>query len=254
MNPLTPSDPTGPIKGLEALARIRSISHPEVFDGESKEAPFFRVWVQEGSKDGKAKLFWQGHSLDIRTETTLLAGEELVLEKVNVSKTIEWRILERKLSDTTEFGESISPPGMALGELLEKLVTSKEEKPTSMESMISFLKTYLPFLDWKAETPIFNWELPEGEAEGYLGKDEEEKVFVLRVATKNGDPSLYRFSWKKQDASDLVLTATYSGFKMYLHMGQNRKKFMQFLEDSGVRFREVRILYKPSFQRKEWTA
>ncbi|EQA43513.1 hypothetical protein LEP1GSC050_1260 [Leptospira broomii serovar Hurstbridge str. 5399] len=243
-----------PVRSVDSIGFIHLISPPETFDGESKEAPFFRVWVREGSRDGKAKLFWEGETHEVRTETHLLEGEELKLERFLTSQGTKWRIQERRLTEKPESNEILSPSKTGLLGTLEKLL-KHEDGPQSQEGILSFLKTYFPFLNWKPDTLVFSWELPkDGHAEGYLGEDVQGKVFILRIENKTGDPSLYRLQWKKKDASDLILGATYSSFKMYLHMGENRKKFMQFLEEYGVRFQEVRISYKPSYQRREWNA
>ncbi|TGK08697.1 hypothetical protein EHO60_14025 [Leptospira fletcheri] len=243
-----------PVKNMDSIGFVRLISHPEAFDGESKEAPFFRVWVREGSREGKAVLFWEGQNREIRTETPLIEGEELKLERFLTQQGTKWKILERRLTEGGEIEEPIPLSKTGVLATLEKLLR-QEDGPQSQEGILSFLKTYFPFLDWKGETPFFSWKLgEEDQAEGYLGKDQKGKIFVLRIESKNGGPSLYRFHWKKEDATDLILTATYSSFKMYLHMGENRKKFREFLEKNGVKFREVRISYKPSFQRREWSA
>ncbi|TGJ99107.1 hypothetical protein EHO59_14605 [Leptospira semungkisensis] len=235
---------------LNSQARLKN---PELFDGESKEAPFFRVWVKEGTKEGRAKLFWQGETIEANAKTTLLTGEELLLSRTSLGKSFEWRILERKLSEDTGSSETPSPLEKGLTGILERIL-HKEEGQISQENAISFLKSYFPFLEWKAETPYFEWEWEGGNAEGYLDMEEQNKIFVLFLETKEDGPSLYRFFWKKEDASDLILTAVYTSSKMYLHIGQNRKKFKQFLEESGVKFQELRIQYKPSLQRREWTA
>lgn len=229
------------------------IQNPELFEGESKDAPFFRVWVKEGTRDGKAKLVWNGETFEAETKTSLLTGEQLLLSRTLSGTNSEWKIQERKL--TLEEGDSkiFSPLEKGLTGVLEK-VLHKEEGPISEDSILAFLKSYFPHFEWKSETPYFEWEWEGGNAEGYLGGTDPGRIFVLFMETKEDGPSLYRFHWKKEDASDLILTAIYTSSKLYLLIGRNRKKFMQFLEESGVRFQELRIQYKPSLQRREWTA
>lgn len=227
--------------------------NPELFDGESKEAPFFRVWVKEASREGKVQLLWKGKTLEANTKAALLEGERLVLVRNQTSPSFEWKIQERKLSEAEDENELASPISKGLNGALEKIL-HKDSEATSTEAVLSFLKSYFPFLQWSSETQVFDWEWPEGRAEGYLGQEASDQIFVLFIETQKDGPSLYRFHWKKEDASDLVLTAVYTSSKMYLHIGRNRKKFMQFLEDSGIRIQEIRIQWKPSLERREWTA
>ncbi|TGL59420.1 hypothetical protein [Leptospira sarikeiensis] len=229
------------------------LQNPELFEGESKEAPFFRVWVKEGTKDGKAKLIWNGQTLEADTKTKLLTGEQLLLSRTFSGDISEWKIQERKLTLEEDDSKVLTPLEKGLTGILEK-VLHKEDGPVSEEGIFSFLKSYFPHFDWKSDTPYFEWEWEGGNAESYLGGNDSDRIFVLFMETKDYGSSLYRFHWKKEDASDLILTAVYTSSKLYLHIGRNRKKFMQFLEESGVRFQDLRIQYKPSLQRREWTA
>ncbi|PJZ65172.1 hypothetical protein CH371_14720 [Leptospira wolffii] len=261
-NPIEPNKASSPNRS-ERLPETHRVSfyadsaslfkNPELFDGESKEAPFFRVWVKEGTRDGRVQLFWKGKTLDADTKTPLLTGESIVLVRNQTSPSFEWKIQERKLTDDENASEVFSPVEKGLAGALEKIL-SHEEGPASQDAILSFLKSYFPFLEWKPDTPVFDWEWEDGKAEGYLDQEGSDKIFVLFMETPQDGPSLYRFHWKKEDASDLVLTAVYTSSKMYLHMGRNRKKFKQFLEDLGIRIQEVRIEWKPSLQRREWTA
>ncbi|MBE7411321.1 MAG: hypothetical protein L6Q54_01050 [Leptospiraceae bacterium] len=189
------------------------------------------------SKDtGNYLLFYKGKTVEVKSENLLHLNEFLHLKTVRTEKGLHLEIIERsyeeKNTEQTGFTKNSIHSLRTLNEILEPYSLNTKEFDES--NFLKILQTFFPEIEWKDDTPWFEWKFEDSRAEGYLGQKNEKKSFYFQFFSSNLGRIVFLLSWEKEDMDDLTIQSFFSEEKTYHLAYIKREQVYDFLNTNGV--------------------
>jgi hypothetical protein len=182
---------------------------------------------------GDIVLDLEGKEILVKNQAKLKVGEKVFLRPRMQGNQLELEILERSWDGGKAFsGKPLSKFAGSPEELLNSYTA--RESVNLPENLFSLLKSFFPVLDWQEDTQMYRWAWEDGEAEGFLGKKGEEKVFFLRVQRALSGKMEFVFAWKDERAERLAIEARFWDGDTYSLATHRQQDLQTSLEKLGI--------------------
>jgi len=175
----------------------------------------------------------EGKEILVKNQASLKLGEKIFLLPKQTKDKLELEILERIL----EKNNFQTRPLSRIEENMESFLASKNIN--SPDVLLSLIQTLFPVLDWKEDVKYFYWNWKEGEAQGYLGEKEQEKLFLLRVQRPILGNLEIIFSWKEPTASKMRLEMRFGNLFAYLGFLSKESEILSSFEALGIQLESL---------------
>lgn len=221
---------------------------------------FFGKVVGFVKESGHYLLYYKGQTVEVKSDNHLHLNEFLHLKTTKTEKGFNLEILERSFEerDTGEpvFSKNSIKSLHTLNEILEPYTFKAKELDES--NFLKILQAFFPEIEWKDDTPWFEWKFGDSQAEGYFGKKQHKKTFYFQIFSSYLGRMVFLLSWEKPDMTDLVIQSFFSEERTYLMAFLKREKIFQTLKNSGIPYQNFSFTFSESHllesENSEWIA
>ena len=159
---------------------------------------FFGKVVGLGKEEGHYLLYYRGQTVEVKSENILHLNEHLHLKAIKTDHGVHLEIMERSFeeaqSENIPFSKKSLKSLHSLGEILEPY--SKRVKELEESNFLKIIQTFFPEIEWKDETPWFEWKFGNSQGEGYFGKKGKKKAFYFQVFSTALGRMVFLLNWE----------------------------------------------------------